>query len=88
MTTTKQDFETISAIANRADLLFKAAFCPRPMLEIMMDLEAVHDSVGLRLDELLDADDFNFAHDVVGIAKHLNRETKQLEDCFLPRFSV
>ncbi len=88
MTTTKQDFETISAIASRAHALFVAAQSPRPRLDIMMDLEAVHESVGLRLTDLLETDDGNFAHDIGGIARHLNRETKELEDCFLPRFSA
>lgn len=34
---------------------------------------------------LLEFDDFNFTHDVLGIQQHLNRETLQFDDCFVPR---
>lgn len=57
-------------------------------LSIVMDLSCVHIASPLRLQELLDADDFNFNHDVFGICRHLNRETGELEDCFLPRFTA
>lgn len=50
-----------------------------------MDLEVVQDATPLDLDRLLAADDFNFAHDVFGIRRHLNRATFQLENCFEPR---
>lgn len=54
-----------------------------------MDIIAVHNGdCPLRLQDMLDADDFNFAHDIFGIARHLNRTTMKLEDHFLPRFSA
>ena len=31
-------------------------------------------------------DDHNFAHDVFGIRRHMNRKTAKLEDHFVPRF--
>ena len=53
-----------------------------------MDITACHANGNpLRLAELLSADDFNFCHDVLGIRRHINRETGQLENCFVPRFS-
>jgi hypothetical protein len=53
-----------------------------------MDITACHcNGNPLRLQELLDADDFNFSHDVFGIQRHINRETGKLENCFLPRFT-
>jgi hypothetical protein len=58
-------------------------------LTLEMDLTACHaNGCPLRLQELLDADNFNFAHDVLGINRHMNRDTGQLEDCFLPRFAA
>lgn len=36
----------------------------------------------------LDADRFNFAHDVGGIRYHLDRNTGELADCFRPRYSA
>lgn len=55
----------------------------------MMDVTAVHaNGCPLRLRELLLADDFNFAHDVFGIRRHLNRATGKLDGGFVPRFAV
>lgn len=59
------------------------------VLALTMDLTAVHaNDVKIDFKRLLEADDFNFAHDIVGIQKHLNRETGKLENCFLPRFAL
>lgn len=52
-----------------------------------MDLLAAHNNCPLDLTQLLDADDSNFAHDVFGIRRHINRETGELENCFSPRFT-
>lgn len=53
-----------------------------------MDIAATHNQVcRLRLADLLAADDFNFAHDVLGIYHNLNRSNIMLEDCFWPRFA-
>lgn len=56
-------------------------------LTMRMDLIAVNAN-GCRMDfeRMLAADDSNFLHDVAGIAKHLNRQTGKLGDCFMPRF--
>lgn len=56
-------------------------------LSLTMDLDCVSEKYNLVLQALLKADDFNFAHDIVGIQNHLNRRTRELEDCFLPRFA-
>ena len=53
-----------------------------------MDITACHANGNpLGLQRLLLADDFTFAHDVFGIRGHINRETGQLEDCFVPRLT-
>jgi hypothetical protein len=56
-------------------------------LEITMDLAAVHAKIPLRLQELAEADAVNFAHDMCGIFGHLDRQTGELKDCFVPRFA-
>jgi len=57
-------------------------------IDALMDVTACHlNGCPLRLQELLDTDTFNFAHDVFGIRRHLSRETGELGDCFLPRFA-
>lgn len=50
-----------------------------------MDITACHAN-GNPLD--LHADDFNFTHDVCGIARHINRDTGKLENFFVPRMST
>lgn len=42
----------------------------------------------LDLQKLLDAPDGDFGHDVFGIRRHINRQTGELGDCFLPRCAV
>jgi hypothetical protein len=54
-----------------------------------MDLTACHANGNeLDLQALLEADDFNFTHDVCGIARHINRDTGKLENFFVPRMSA
>lgn len=56
-------------------------------LDVTMSITAVHaNGCPLDLQRWLDADDFNFTHDVIGIARHINTETGGLNDFFRPRF--
>lgn len=56
--------------------------------DIQMDLEACHcNGCPLRLDDMVQADDFNLMHDISGINVHLNHDTGKLEGWFLPRFA-
>jgi len=82
-TFTKRDHETASKIANAVNALGDSVDIDK--LSILMDLEACNIVCPLDLDKLLAFDSFNLAHDVCGIANHLNRTTGELEDCFLPR---
>lgn len=71
-------------IAKRADALGIMMF---DRISLMMDIEAVHAEIGLKLDELLNADDENFTHDIVGIQNNLDRESKKLQNFFFPRYA-
>ena len=53
----------------------------------MMDIDHAADQFKMRLQEMADADDFNFAHDFVGIQNTMNRETGRIEGLFVPRFA-
>ena len=55
---------------------------------LCMDLSACHAN-GNPLDfkKLLEADNFNFLHDVYGIVKNMDRSTGKLRNCFVPRSS-
>ena len=60
----------------------------RPKMDIAMDVAATHcNGCPLRLEDLLAADDFNFCHDIGGVARHLNRSTGKLSQEFSPRYS-
>lgn len=57
-------------------------------INLIMDLTAadgVNGNDPLDWDRLLAADDFNFLHDVTGICRHMNRDTGELMNCFVPR---
>lgn len=80
----KTDHDLIMKIVYRAQSKSKAV----PQREQLMDLTACHaNGCPLKLAELLNAPDFDFTHDVFGITRHINRQTGQLEDSFLPRYA-
>lgn len=82
--TTTEDAKIIGQIATRACTVWPEG----DRLNFEMDITATHvNGCPLKLAELLAADDFNFAHDVAGIYRHLDRTTGKLLDCFLPRFA-
>lgn len=86
---TREESLIIDKIAKRGVKMAHAQGITIPFMNMSMDLCATHANGNpLRLTELLDADDFNFSHDVFGIRRHLDRETGQLTDCFVPRFSL
>jgi len=84
---TFEDRNLIHEIAERADQVGLISRRAYSMLTCIMDLTAVHEKQPLRLADLLAADQFNFVHDVAGIARHLNRNTGKLES-FSPRFTA
>lgn len=86
----KQEFLIIGKICDRANemgIMMPSQVQGNERMNLWMDLENAHKDVGLALDKLLEADDLNFAHDVMGIQKHMNRSTGKLEDFFVPRYA-
>jgi Family of unknown function (DUF6874) len=91
---TAADIKTIHAIADRAVELYerlgmfaKQSEARFARYAIAMEIMTVHRRITpLRLDEMLAADDSNFAHDIGGIHRHLDGD--RLTDCFMPRFAV
>lgn len=84
---TKEDLTIIRKITKRAVEIAKKQGYEINYQTMEMDISACHISNPLKLQELLSADDGNFGHDVFGIRKYINRETGELTDCFLPRYS-
>jgi len=69
----------IGKIADRAVNLYAQQEIRVERLDILLDITTCHFNVQkLRLDDLLDADDANFAHDIAGINRHLDREANEL----------
>lgn len=80
----KNDFENIVKICERAEEL-GIDRCDR--LSHIMDIEGTHRVCELSLGNWLKADNYDFTHDFLGIYLNYNRETKKLDNCFLPRFA-
>ena len=87
---TKKDAAIIGKIAARAmKELPKSVTWMASEIDYSMSVTACHANGNpLRLADLLAADGFNFAHDVLGIHRHVSRKTGQLENQFSPRFSA
>lgn len=77
------DIDLAEKIAKKAEALLGV-----DRLVVMMDLHFCNEKQALDLQKLLDFAPADFAHDIFGINKHLNHETFELEDCFLPRSAV
>ena len=58
-------------------------------ISLMMDIESADKKFNLRLDEMLNADNFNFIHDVTGIINNIARDEYPATDfgLFVPRFA-
>ncbi|MGR3177814.1 MAG: DUF6874 family protein [Candidatus Anammoxibacter sp.] len=83
--TTKADQKLITKIAQRAVKLNP----DYDFMDASMDVSAVHlNDCKLDLKKFIGFDDFNFGHDAFGIARHIDRNTGKLQNCFLPRCSA
>ena len=74
----------LAKICGRAS---KAGIAQGSMMTNMMDMQLATDHFNMRLEEWLAADDFNFAHDYIGIQNHIDRINKTFDNRFLPRFA-
>ena len=84
MTKTKEEMLTIVEIAKRSERVGLVAV---DRLTLIMDIEIAHEQFGLRLDELLAANEVDFAHDIVGIQSNIDRRNRQMVNHFLPRYA-
>lgn len=84
------EHELFEQISLRAVKLYERIGAkPPPARFIASEVQIVHQEiVTLRLQELLEASDADFAHDVGGIHRYLVIGKKpRLTECFLPRFA-
>ena len=82
------DVFLIGRIAKRAALLAMDCGNEIEAWQFELCLTESHELCPLKLSELFEANDGNFAHDVFGLWQHLDRETGQIKDCFLPRYTA
>lgn len=81
----KYEMELIKKICERVDD-FPVICAMQDKIVWLMDLTACHaNGCRINLIKLLKAPDFDFAHDICGIRKNINRQTGVIENCFLPR---
>lgn len=77
----------IDKITERALKAFKTIGIERERMQVEMDIVFTYGLCCLRLKDLSEASRADFAHDILGIDKNLNRETGKMDNFFLPRFS-
>lgn len=78
----------IQRIVKRAGSIRRKHGIKFDRLSCEMDLCATHaNGCPMDFDRLAAADDFNVAHDVFGIERHIDRRTGKLTGFFLPRFA-
>ena len=84
---TKERFMMYVKIAQRAEGM---DLYNGERMTFLMDMESADEVFNLRLEDLLNADDLNFAHDVVGIVNNINRSKFPADDfgLFVPRFAT
>lgn len=84
--TTLEEMELVQKISKRAFAMYKEAGSKASLLEISMDITACHaNGCPLNLWKLLRFPEYDFLHDITGIARHIDRNTGRLKDCFVPR---
>ena len=67
---TKEKFMMYVKIAERAEEL---GIYHGERMTLLMDIESADNAFNMRLEDWLGADNFNFAHDVVGIVNNIDR---------------
>ena len=81
---TKEKFMMYVKIAQRAEGmdLYKSE-----RFTFLMDIENADNVFNLRLEDLLNASDGNFVHDIVGIVNNIDRNNPTDFNFFVPRYA-
>ena len=84
----KEDNALIWQIGRRAEMMYARHGVDVMAAYIAAEVKTVHEEIcKLRLKELLETDDGNFAHDITGIHKHIDILDGSFRDGFSPRFA-
>lgn len=80
-----QELDAMEKICKRAQAL---GIAQGEQMTQMMDLQHAHEQFALRLNEFLDAPDFDFEHDFIGIQNNIDRKHGgKIGNCFVPRYA-
>ena len=86
---TREDYELCDKIVDRA--IKMNLYAPSQKMTAAMDIWNAAKHFNMKLAEWLVAEDFDFAHDIIGIAKAIDRTAFPVnfnnDKYFLPRFS-
>jgi len=89
MKATRFEFEMIVKIAERAEAMYEELGMERPdRCTLLMDIEHAHAHIPMDLSAMLTMPRTDFAHDIGGIQRHIDRQTGKLGDCFVPRCAL
>lgn len=77
-------FNAILRVRERAE---KMEILDRDVRTLVLDLLNAHKQFTMDWERLAGADDVNFAHDVIGIQRHINRGTGIFDKYYIPRFA-
>lgn len=85
---TKDDIEIMGKIATRYIDMAQQLNIKIDRMTLLMDIEACNNNgCPLKLNDLLEAQNSEFLHDISGIQNNINRQTGKLENCFRPRYT-
>jgi len=84
----EKEIEKLNLLARICDRAERLGIRKGSRLTATMDVNLAADHFNMKLNEWAEADDFNFAHDFVGIQNHIDRITKTFDNRFLPRFAT
>lgn len=80
----KEQMVLTMKIVNRAE---KLGLMQSDRITALLDLEKATEHFNLRLTDMLNADEFNFAHDFIQIQNEIDRTTGKFSGRFVPRFA-
>lgn len=82
----KERFMMYVKIAKRAEEL---GIYHGERMTLLMDIESADNYFNMRLEDWLNADNFNFAHDIIGIVNNVDRSKFPAAEFhrFLPRYA-
>jgi hypothetical protein len=79
------DYEGMWLVAERYEKI--AGINAEERITTLMDLEIVEQNFGpVDWDFVANMSAADFSHDLFGVKRHINRQTHQIEGCFVPRF--